>query len=382
MVVMSRLSFFYSCFMLLLLLQLGAAQTNEFDNDDDRAKFSPTMAIVMIVLVSVFFALGCISVYMRRCLERALGINDDGEPGNWLNVRQTTARGLDASVIETFPTFRYSTVKTLRIGKEALECPVCLNEFEDDETLRLIPQCCHVFHPGCIDAWLRSQTTCPLCRSNLVPVPGESVSFEIPGFARETGQSSPKTPVDDSRRKVLASPDERLIDSVAWTGNQSMPRKSMSTGWKLAGLFSPPISPGQPEENLDRFTLRLPQEIHNQLVNSNLGNHGSKDQVALPQARSSVRGFRTGSLGTERNYFYLERFDQDRRFDRRPFSITPPYHTGSIRSPDGIMDGDQERAGASKGLLLAIRSPMDRLFTGKNNVGERSYLRSGDASPA
>ncbi|CAE5958251.1 unnamed protein product [Arabidopsis arenosa] len=350
---MSRVSF-YSYF-LLLLLHVGVAQSSDFDNDG-RATFSPTTAIIMIVLVSVIFTIGCISVYMRSCLQHALGIDSGGGPGNWLNVRQTTEPGLDASVIETFPTFPYSTVKTLRIGKEALECPVCLNEFEDDETLRLIPQCCHVFHPGCIDAWL----------------PGE------------TGQNSLGTPIDDNRKRVLASPDERLIDSVAWTGNQSMPRKSMSTGWKLAGLISPASSPGQPEENLDRFTLRLPQEIHDQLVNSSLGNQGSKGQLALPLARSSVRGYRTKSLGTEKkNYFYFERFDQDGRLDRRPFSITPPYHTQSIQSPDEIINGSgnyQDRAGAPKGLLLAIRSPFDRLFT-KNNVGERSYLRSGDASP-
>ncbi|KAG7597955.1 Zinc finger RING-type [Arabidopsis suecica] len=381
MVVMSRVSF-YSYF-LLLLLHVGVAQSSDYDNDG-RKTFSPTTAIIMIVLVSVIFTIGCISVYMRSCLQHALGIDSGGGPGNWLNVRQTTEPGLDASVIETFPTFRYSTVKTLRIGKEALECPVCLNEFEDDETLRLIPQCCHVFHPGCIDAWLRSQTTCPLCRANLVPVPGESVSLEIPGLAGETGQNSLGTPIDDNRKRVLASPDERLIDSVAWTGNQSMPRKSMSTGWKLAGLISPASSPGQPEENLDRFTLRLPQEIHDQLVNSSLGNQGSKGHVELPQARSSVRGYRTKSLGTEKkNYFYFERFDQDGRLDRRPFSITPPYHTQSIQSPDEIINGSgnyQDRAGAPKGLLLAIRSPFDRLFT-KNNVGERSYLRSCDASP-
>ncbi|CAH2033623.1 unnamed protein product [Thlaspi arvense] len=373
MVVISRLSF-YSSF--LLLLRLVAAQNSP--SEDERSGFSSTTGIVMIVLVSVFFALGCVSVYMRRCLEQTLGFNDDrpGDPGNWNNVRQT-ARGLDESVIETFPTFRYSTVKTLRIGKEALECPVCLNEFEDDETLRLIPQCCHVFHPGCIDAWLRSQATCPLCRADLVPVPGESVSFEVPGLARETGHNSPRTPIDDSRRSILSSPDERMIDSVAWTGNQSMPRKSMSTGWKLAGLFSRSSSTGQPGENLDRFTLRLPQEIHDQLVSQ-----GSKGHVALPQERSSIQGYRTGSLGTERNYFYFERFDQDGRFDRRPFSMTPPYRTGSIQSP--VIDGNgnyQERAGPAKGLLLAIRSPFNRLFTGKNNVGERSYLRSGDASP-
>ncbi|KAL1224482.1 E3 ubiquitin-protein ligase ATL15 [Cardamine amara subsp. amara] len=374
MVVMSRLSF-YSIF--LILLQLVVAQSSEFDNDEQKSGFKSTMAIVMIVLVCVFFALGCISVYMRRCLEQALGMdNSAGDPGNWLNVRQA-APGLDAAVIETFPTFLYSKVKTLRIGKETLECPVCLNEFEDDETLRLIPQCCHVFHPGCIDAWLRSQTTCPLCRASLVPVPGESVSFEIPGLARETGQNSLGTPIDNNRRKILASPDERLIDSMTWTGNQSMPRKSMSAGWKLAGLISQPSSPGQPGENLDRFTLRLPQEIHDQLVNSSLGIQRSKGHVALPQIRSSMRGYRNGSLGTESNYFYFERFDQDGRFDRRPFSITPPYHTGPIRSPDGVINGN----GPPKGLLLAIRSPLNRLFTGKNHVGERSYLRSGDASP-
>ncbi|ESQ34546.1 hypothetical protein EUTSA_v10007970mg [Eutrema salsugineum] len=369
MVVMSRLLF---CSSFLLLLRLVAAQSG---GSEEGSGFNPATAIVMIVLVSVFFVLGCITVCMRRCLEQALGIDDgrSGDPGNWLNMRQT-ARGLDESVIETFPTFRYSTVKTLRIGKEALECPVCLNEFEDEETLRLIPQCCHVFHPGCIDAWLRSNATCPLCRANLVPVPGGSASFEIPGLARETAEDSLGTPTDDNQ--ILGSPDKRLIDSVASSGNQSMPRKSMSTGWKLAGLFSQSSPTGQTGENFDRFTLRLPQEMHDQLVNQR-----SKGHVALPQARSSIRGYRTGSLGTERNYFYFERFDQDGRFDRRPFSITPPYRTGPIQSPDGGGGNYQEPAGPPKRLLLAIRSPFDRLFTGKNNAGERSYLRSGDASP-
>ncbi|KAF8109927.1 hypothetical protein N665_0089s0046 [Sinapis alba] len=313
---MSRLTL-YSSF--LLLLGLAAAQSTDTEGG---AGLKPTTAIVIIVFVSVFFSLGCVSVvYMRKCLAQALGIDDgrSGDTGNWLNARQT-ACGLDASVIETFPTFRYSTVKTLRIGKAALECPVCLNGFEDDETLRLIPQCCHVFHSGCIDAWLRSHVTCPLCRVNLVPVPGESVSFEIPGLARESGQNSPR---------ILGSPDDLLMDSVAWLGNKSMPRKSMSTGWKLAGLFSRSSSTGQTGENQDRFTLRLPQEIHDQLVNQ-----GLKDHVALPQVRSAMRGYRTGSLESERNYFYFERFDKVGRFDRRPFSITPPYWTGSIRSPD------------------------------------------------
>ncbi|KAF9602633.1 hypothetical protein IFM89_030521 [Coptis chinensis] len=63
----------------------------------------------------------------------------------------------------------YSVVKGLKIGKGALECAVCLNEFGNDETLRLLPKCDNVFHPECIDAWLASHTTCPVCRANLTP---------------------------------------------------------------------------------------------------------------------------------------------------------------------------------------------------------------------
>ncbi|KAG9151251.1 hypothetical protein Leryth_002800 [Lithospermum erythrorhizon] len=34
--------------------------------------------------------------------------------------------------------------------------------------VKLIPNCGHVFHPYCIDTWLESHVSCPLCRcSNL-----------------------------------------------------------------------------------------------------------------------------------------------------------------------------------------------------------------------
>ncbi|KAH1110281.1 E3 ubiquitin-protein ligase ATL6 [Glycine max] len=57
-----------------------------------------------------------------------------------------------------------------KLGKGTLECAVCLNEFEDTETLRLIPKCDLVFHPECIDEWLPSHTTCPVCRAKPILV--------------------------------------------------------------------------------------------------------------------------------------------------------------------------------------------------------------------
>jgi hypothetical protein len=50
------------------------------------------------------------------------------------------------------------------IFQEGLECAVCLCQFEDNDILRLLPKCQHAFHVDCVDLWLASHSTCPLCR--------------------------------------------------------------------------------------------------------------------------------------------------------------------------------------------------------------------------
>ncbi|OWM64627.1 hypothetical protein CDL15_Pgr020594 [Punica granatum] len=44
-------------------------------------------------------------------------------------------------------------------------CAVCLCEFSEDEDIRVLPECAHTFHAGCIDMWLFSHSNCPLCRA-------------------------------------------------------------------------------------------------------------------------------------------------------------------------------------------------------------------------
>ncbi|KAK9074401.1 hypothetical protein SSX86_006999 [Deinandra increscens subsp. villosa] len=48
-------------------------------------------------------------------------------------------------------------------------CAVCLCEFEENEDVRIMPECAHVFHVSCIDMWLFSHDSCPLCRANATP---------------------------------------------------------------------------------------------------------------------------------------------------------------------------------------------------------------------
>lgn len=44
---------------------------------------------------------------------------------------------------------------------------MCLNAIE--EKAKLLPNCNHFFHVGCIDTWLSSQSTCPICRAEVKP---------------------------------------------------------------------------------------------------------------------------------------------------------------------------------------------------------------------
>ncbi|PWA41183.1 Zinc finger, RING/FYVE/PHD-type [Artemisia annua] len=73
---------------------------------------------------------------------------------------------------------------------EGSDCSVCLSEFQDEETLRLLPKCNHAFHIPCIDTWLSSHTNCPLCRAGILSSRMSSVlSLDDPSFSRGIGSN-------------------------------------------------------------------------------------------------------------------------------------------------------------------------------------------------
>eukprot|EP00252_Welwitschia_mirabilis_P024122 TRINITY_DN7034_c0_g1_i1.p1 TRINITY_DN7034_c0_g1~~TRINITY_DN7034_c0_g1_i1.p1 ORF type:complete len:490 (+),score=-23.63 TRINITY_DN7034_c0_g1_i1:251-1720(+) len=166
-----------SYFPHLVILAANATNNNNDGNGDDdayaNAKFNPSMAIIIVVLLTAFFFMGFFSIYVRKCGEDSstIGAGTRGVgTAEGASRRDNANRGLDRTVIESFPVFAYDLVKGLKThNKEITECAVCLNDFEDEEQLRLLPKCGHAFHPECIDMWLFSHTTCPVCRTNLVP---------------------------------------------------------------------------------------------------------------------------------------------------------------------------------------------------------------------
>ncbi|KAB2630135.1 E3 ubiquitin-protein ligase ATL6-like [Pyrus ussuriensis x Pyrus communis] len=319
-------------------------------------RFSPSMAIIIVVLIAALFLMAFFSIYIRHCSEaNQPGSVRPGGTHTGRSRRGAASRGLDAAVLDTFPTLDYAEIKGLKIGKEALECAVCLNEFEDDETLRLIPKCDHVFHPECIDEWLASHTTCPVCRANLVPQPGDSApQFTELGSDQqqaddvEAQHAAVDTAAERDDQVMLEQPQqEPELVNLNQTLNRNRTRGSRSS--RLRRLFPRSHSTGhslvQPGEDTERFTLRLPVEVRKQIMNRKLNR--STSLLVLPREGSSRRGPRTGESGSTnrvRSYRRLEPLDRQFKSDRWVFSKTPSFLTrmSSLLSPKvAVSDGEK-----------------------------------------
>ncbi|KAK3120502.1 hypothetical protein QOZ80_9AG0688760 [Eleusine coracana subsp. coracana] len=95
---------------------------------------------------------------------------DSGDGGGVHHVWYIRTKGLDERAIAAIAAVVYDAAKMKKQQQpggagEGEGCAVCLAEFRDGETLRLLPRCGHAFHRGCIDTWLRAHINCPLCRA-------------------------------------------------------------------------------------------------------------------------------------------------------------------------------------------------------------------------
>ncbi|KAL8128580.1 hypothetical protein V2J09_017735 [Rumex salicifolius] len=120
----------------------------------------PGIAVAIAILTTFFCITSLLLLYARHC-----SASSGGGGGGVHGVRRINS-GVDRSVVESLPVFRFAS---LRGQKEGLECAVCLSRFEPAEVLRLLPKCKHAFHVECVDTWLEAHSTCPLCRYRVDP---------------------------------------------------------------------------------------------------------------------------------------------------------------------------------------------------------------------
>jgi hypothetical protein len=144
-----------------------AASSSALDN-----KISPSIVFTVAILAMVFFVCGLLHLLARHLLRlrrrrRALEDADSvtAFEGQLRQLFHLHDAGVDQAFIDALPVFQYRSVVG---GKDPFDCAVCLCEFSADDQLRLLPKCSHAFHLECIDTWLLSHSTCPLCRRSVL----------------------------------------------------------------------------------------------------------------------------------------------------------------------------------------------------------------------
>ncbi|OEL36141.1 hypothetical protein BAE44_0002841 [Dichanthelium oligosanthes] len=180
---------------------------------------SPSLLIIAALLAFVF----CASVsihFLLRCLARSSSSSHPSpsplpttrarrasgteEVGAGSARRSTAAVGPEEPhaaaevdeekerLIASLPLFTMASALAA-LPKSSPDCAVCLSPFTPDAELRLLPACRHAFHADCVDAWLRTTPSCPLCRA-AVSLPHPPLPTAAPAAA--AGPAGAQEPLD------------------------------------------------------------------------------------------------------------------------------------------------------------------------------------------
>ncbi|KAJ1376522.1 Zinc finger, RING-type [Sesbania bispinosa] len=191
-----------------------------------------SIVIIIGAFIATFLLVTVFSIFLSHC-------------GHSHPTSSQNHSGIHPQILQTFPILFYSSINNHLKREDPLQCAVCLSDFNHQDTLRLLPQCNHVFHPPCIDAWLSSHVTCPVCRAILdqplhsvaIAVDGEGSTSEGCGEGRRNGDEEDKGVVERASKSKLL--------------------RSNSTGHSVV-------------EDVERYTLRLPEDVKKSIM----VNHG------------------------------------------------------------------------------------------------------------
>lgn len=136
--------------------------------------FASTIIIQMYhnYILLVFFGITdfiALSLLLERWTHQ--NCSDVGESEN-SNSSEENEINVEGSVIDTEEENNLIEKINEQINDETIimpdeRCPICLESFDKQTTGNKI-ECEHIFHKSCIVEWLKKNTTCPVCRKNII----------------------------------------------------------------------------------------------------------------------------------------------------------------------------------------------------------------------
>ncbi|KAL3497810.1 hypothetical protein ACH5RR_040542 [Cinchona calisaya] len=267
----------------------------EFSDDNSGPNFSPIVIAIIGILASAFLLVSYYAIISKYCKDRDSSSRRENHhfPGveseenqdpfnhqpNW-DVSSGNV-GLDEALIKSIKVLKFKKEENGLII-EGADCSVCLSEFQDDESLRLLPKCGHAFHVMCIDTWLKSHSNCPLCRANITfvtpPIVSQAVEIrplnESPFHSNpEIGNATFEEDIEmgiregDSRSNIAKSPNRQGSDLENSAGEQI--RRSVSMDGINQGCLSiADVLLIDQDEEEDRITEESKSSNRNRVLRS------------------------------------------------------------------------------------------------------------------
>ncbi|KAJ4970101.1 hypothetical protein NE237_003200 [Protea cynaroides] len=139
----------------------------EHDNKDFQFHGRTLLFIIFFTLFLLFTLLCLYARWLYRYHRRSATATAAAASAS--TSHQTTppirSVGLDPATVDSLPIIlHHSSISSA----DETQCSICITTFKEQENVKVLPRCSHAFHPECVDKWLSTQSSCPLCRASLL----------------------------------------------------------------------------------------------------------------------------------------------------------------------------------------------------------------------
>lgn len=207
------------------------------DEQDNIPLYTKTaiFAILCILVVFVLF------IYCQSSVRHYLAVNAFRMHQRQLEEQNVALQQRATARIQELPIVEY---RHDGASGDRTVCAICLEELQDEMRVRKLP-CSHLYHIACIDPWLVSNRTCPLCKADILTPDGNANAHVAVPISPAAASPPPAFPAP----VALAAPGSTLVaativlpGSVATTPEPERRQSMASSGSSPAGAGAAPAA--------------------------------------------------------------------------------------------------------------------------------------------